>query len=1044
MLKTICRNHLRRLFLLTMFAVSSIVTMAQAQKVSGTVTDRTGIPVIGATIMEKGTQNAAVTDLNGQFSLQIQKGASIVVSYLGFKQQEVKPTNAPMSIVLEEESNGLDEVVVIGYGTSRRKDITGSVASVNAEKLNSVSSTSVSQMLQGRITGMAATQSSAQPGAGISVNIRGAASPNGSNAPLYVVDGVPLQTNSSSTPGITTPGYDYMAGVDRDPLNTINPNDIESIDVLKDASAAAIYGASAANGVVLITTKNGKSGKPKVEYRSAFTAQLMKDYPEVLNARQFREQANFWTKEYYLYNNKMGLYGDNPEDLSGYTPVFDNVDGYTADTKWIDEVSRTGYIIDQNLSVNGGTDKTKYFASYNYYDNKGLLKQSGITRHNIRLNLDQEFSKIFKAGIKFSYSNVDANSTSVGTGGNGDNMIIRTIDYAPDIAVKDENGNYNKSYNKLYTNPVSYTDIKDLTTTERIFIAPTFDLKLYDGLTLRGVGGYDTQSSVRKFFIPKKANNVNAQEGMASLGHSKVVNASAEAFLNYDKTFAEVHHISAVLGAGYYKTINENFGLSGSGFFTDAFGYDNVGIASDKDKEKISSYRAERTKMSQFMRANYTYNDRYIFTFTARRDGSSYFAENNKWGIFPSASVAWRISEEAFMDNAEFISNLKLRVGYGATGNENVLGTNSQSLYRSGYDFLIGSTMHTGLMLTQIENPELKWETDYTFNIGIDYGFFNQRLNGSIEFFNRGVKDLLDYQTLPSNNAVGRVAANIGETKSQGFEFSLNSDNLTSKEIKWETTLNVSYFKASWVKRNPEVALPEYVGEKDEIDAIYGWKTDGIIRNKSEIPSYMPDANVGNVKYVDLNGDNVLDAKDVVKIGNGNARWMIGLGNTWSWNGFDLNIYFYSAAGFKKYVGSYNSGTGRTYGQIPVAANLGNNGNAPCNTYTSVMNEVWNSQNGQGWMPGIATNPYDSKNPSGANNFYLQDASYIKLKNITLGYTLPYSIFRKSNFIRGARFFVDAQNVATFTSYDGFDPELAAGNPYPQALSLSFGFNLNF
>ena len=305
MLKTICRNHLRRLFLLTMFAVSSIVTMAQAQKVSGTVTDRTGLPVIGATIMEKGTQNAAVTDLNGQFSLQIQKGASIVVSYLGFKQQEVKPTNAPMSIVLEEESNGLDEVVVIGYGTSRRKDITGSVASVNAEKLNSVSSTSVSQMLQGRITGMAATQSSAQPGAGISVNIRGAASPNGSNAPLYVVDGVPLQTNSSSTPGITTPGYDYMAGVDRDPLNTINPNDIESIDVLKDASAAAIYGASAANGVVLITTKNGKSGKPKVEYRSAFTAQLMKDYPEVLNARQFREQANFWTKEYYLYNNKI-------------------------------------------------------------------------------------------------------------------------------------------------------------------------------------------------------------------------------------------------------------------------------------------------------------------------------------------------------------------------------------------------------------------------------------------------------------------------------------------------------------------------------------------------------------------------------------------------------------------------------------------------------------------------------------------------------------------------------------------------------------------
>ena len=329
-------------------------------------------------------------------------------------------------------------------------------------------------------------------------------------------------------------------------------------------------------------------------------------------------------------------------------------------------------------------------------------------------------------------------------------------------------------------------------------------------------------------------------------------------------------------------------------------------------------------------------------------------------------------------------------------------------------------------------------------NIGIDYGFFNQRINGSIEFFHRGVKDLLDFQTLPSNNAVGRVAANIGETKSEGFELSLNSDNLNSKDFKWETTLNVSYFKASWVERNPEVALAEYIDEKGEIDAIYGWKTDGIIRSKSEIPAYMPNANVGNVKYVDLNGDGVLDAKDVVKLGNSTPRWMIGLGNTWSWKGIDLNIYFYSALGFKKYIGSYNSGTGRTYGQIPVAGNLGNNGNAPSNTYTNVMTDVWNCQNGQGWMPGIATNPFDSKNPSGASDFFLQDASYVKLKNITLGYTLPQSIFVKSNFIRGARFFVDAQNVATFTSYDGFDPELSTGNPYPQALSLSFGFNLNF
>lgn len=1034
----------KKLFFLFGLTLCSMVMMAQNQKISGTVADRDGVPIIGATVVDKESKAATVTDLDGRFTIEVKKGSMLTISFIGFKSQNVKSTNEPMRIILDEDSFGLDEVVVIGYGTSRRKDITGSVVSVNAEKLNSVSSTSVSQMLQGRITGMSATQSSAQPGAGISVTIRGAASPNGSNSPLYVIDGVPIQTNSSVTPSITTPGYDYMDGVDRDPLNSINPNDIESIEVLKDASAAAIYGASAANGVVLITTKNGKSGKPKVEYRSVVTAQLMKDYPEVLNARQFREQTNFWTKEYYLYNHKMGVYGDVPVDLSGYYPVFNDVNGYSADTKWIDEVSRTGYIIDQNISVNGGTDKTKYFFSYNYYNNQGILKQSGLKRHNIRLNLDQEFTKIFKAGIKFSYSNIDANSTSVGTGGNGDNMIMRVIDYAPDIAVKDENGKYNKSYNKLYSNPVSYTDIEDETATERIFIAPTLELKLFDGLTLKGIGGYDTQSSVRKLFIPKAADNVNAQEGMASLGYSKAINASAESFLNFNKIFGDMHHVSAVLGVGYYKTISESFGLSGSDFFTDAFGFNNVGIASDKDRERISSYRAERTKLSQFFRANYAYNDRYMVTFTARRDGSSYFAANNKWGFFPSASVAWVLSEENFLQSVKAVSNLKLRVGYGATGNENVLGTNSQTLYRSGYNFLLGSTVHTGLMLTQIENPALKWETDYTLNIGLDYGLFNQRINGSIEFFHRGVKDLLDYQTLPSNNAVGRVAANIGETKSEGFEFTLNSDNLNSSSFKWETSLNVSYVKASWVERNPEVALAEYIDEKGEIDAIYGWKTDGIIRSKSEIPSYMPNANVGNIKYVDLNEDGKLDAKDVVKLGNSTPRWMIGFGNTWSWKGFDLNIYLYSALGFKKYIGTYNSGTGRTYGQIPVAANLGNRGNAPSNTYVNVMTDVWNSQNGQGWMPGIATNPYDSSNPSGASDFYLQDGSYVKLKNITLGYTLPQSIFLKSHFIRGARFFVDAQNVATITGYDGFDPELSVGNPYPQALSLSFGFNLNF
>ncbi|MCD8387142.1 MAG: TonB-dependent receptor [Bacteroidales bacterium] len=1002
------------------------------QIIQGTVTDTNGEPLIGATIILKGTNQGITTDIDGHFSMKAAFGQELVISYVGYEETTVRIDSSNLDITLKDNAQALDEVVVVGYGTSKKKDLTGSVSSVRAKDLNTVSSSSVSQMLQGKVAGMSAIQSSAQPGAGISVTIRGAASPSGSNSPLYVIDGVPLQSNSTADPGIQ--GIDYKTGVDRDPLNTINPNDIESIEVLKDASAAAIYGASAANGVILITTKSGNSGKPKVDFRSVVTTQIKKDYPEVLNAHDFREQANLWSREYYLYNNKMGVYGPNAIDYSNYSPIFSDVNGYTADTNWLDEVTRTGYIVDENLSINGGTDHTKYFFSYNYYYNQGMLMQSDMQRHSIRLNLDQDFSNKLTGGIRMNYSNLGVHSTSVGAAGNGDNMLLNAFRFAPDMPIKDENGQYTHSYNQLINNPMGFSEIEDYTKTERVFVAPTLEFKILSGLSVKAVGGYDSQQSTRKFYIPASANQTGAavNDGFGNLGYSKVENLSAEAFFNFNKEFGN-HRISAVLGAGWYKMNSNGFGLYASNFFTDAFGVDNIGIASDKDREGIRSWRSERTKLSQFARLNYALMDRYLFTITARRDGSSYFAENNKWGFFPSASIGWRISEEPFMKDRTAFSNLKLRVGYGATGNENVLGTNSLSLYTSGYGTLIGNSVNTGFMLTQAANPDLKWETDYTLNLGIDFGLFHERLRGTVEVYHRGVKDLLDYQQLPANNAVGRVAANIGETKSEGFEVTINSNNIVTPKFNWETSLNISYSKASWVKRNPEVELAEYIGDTDEIDAIYGWETAGIITCEADIPSYMPDANIGNIKYVDQNGDGVLDSKDVVKLGNSTPRWVVGLGNTLSIGNFDLNFYWYGSFGNKKWRG-----------QVPDAAILGNNGAAPGNTYVSVMTDVWNSQTGTGWMPGIASNPYSGNNPSGCEDFYLMDGSYIKLKNVTLGYNLPSSVFLNSNFIKSVRLFVDAQNICTITPYKGFDPELGTDNPYPQALSLSFGVNIGF
>lgn len=1006
----------------------------QSGTITGTVSDDAGEPLVGAIVSVKGTKTSTVTDIDGRFYIKASDGQTLTVHSLGFDdaEQTIK-AGSPITFKLSENSTMLDNVVVIGYGTTRKKDLTGSVASVRSKDLNTVSSSSISQMLQGKVAGMSSVQSSAQPGAGIKVNIRGAASPSGNNSPLYVIDGVPIQTNSTADPGLFADKvYDYKTGVDRDPLANINPNDIESIEVLKDASAAAIYGASAANGVVLITTKSGSAGKPKVSFRSTYTAQLKKKYPEVMGAHDFREQVNLWTKEYYLYKNNMGAYGNTPTDYSAYSPVFADVDGYTTETNWMDEVTRNGYILDENLTVTGGTDNTKYFLSYNFYDNVGILKQSGFKRHSFRINLTQKFSSKLTGGVKVTYSNVDALSSSVGASGNGDNMILNALRFAPDIPVRDEEGNFTRSYKKQINNPVAFTEYEDKTNTQRIFVNPTIDFAIWDKLVLHAVGGYDNQSSERSFYLPVSAMNTTVPEGLAQKGYSKVQNLSGEVFLNYDKTFNADHRVSAVLGAGYYRTSDTGFGATAVNFFTDAFGYDNIGIASDKNKASSKSWRNERTKLSQFVRLNYAFMDRYLFTFTARRDGSSYFAKNHKWGIFPSVSVAWRINQEPFLRNFTTLSDLKLRVGYGTVGNENVLGSNSLSMFKSGFNYLFGDGLHTGLALTQIENPNLKWETNYTFNAGIDFGFLNQRVSGSIEFFNRGVKDLLDYQVLPSNNAVGRVAANIGETRSRGFEVSVTSRNLIAP-LRWETSLNVSYFKTNWVKRNPEVALAEYIGETDELDAIYGWLTDGIITSDTDRPAYMPDAKPGNVRYVDVNKDGKLDIKDVVKFGNRTPRWMVGLGNTFNYKGFDFNFYFYGAFGYKKYRG-----------QIPDADIVGNNLTAAGNTYTTLITDVWNSQTGNGWMPGVATNVYDSANPSGTNDFFWMNGSYVKLKNITLGYTLPNSIYTRNSCVKAIRLFVDAQNVCTFTKYKGFDPELSTDNPYPQALSLSFGVNIDF
>lgn len=1010
--------------------------MAQQIDVSGRVTDISGEPLPGVSIVVKGTIQGVITDIDGNYILNgLPDDATLVYSFVGMKTQSVLVTGQTViNIMMEVDAVGLEEVVAVGYGSLKKRNVTGSISSIKTDELPISAATSIENVLQGRAPGLNLSLRSAQPGGASNVNIRGSISPRGNNSPLYVIDGVPITNNRSPEPGIMDGDLGYSGGVDRNPLNTINPSDIESVDILKDASATAIYGSAAANGVILITTKKGKAGDVVVDYRGSYTHQRPKDYLPYLNAKEFMSQHNRMAKERYLFDNKIGPYGNtDPSSVNPFVPRFTDseIDEAGVGTDWLGMLIRDGHIHEHNVSLTGGTEKTRYYASVGYYDNKAILENSDFKRYTGRINLDQKIGKKIDFGVKITFSQVNSNNASTGANDGGSekfNMLQAAYSFAPNIDIYEEDGSFSRTYNGLITNPAAFLVMNDKLRTGRFFVTPKIDFKISSELKLTAVGSLDRNTSSRKFYLPTIVENAQLPEGMAQLNTNRIDNYTAESFLTYNKTF-ENSSLTVVAGAGFYKTINDGFGLQAVGFFTDAFEYNNVGVASERLKNIQNSYRGERTKVSQFMRLNYSLYDKYIFSFVGRRDGSSIFAANKKYGFFPGASVAWRIKEEKFMQNLDFVTDFKVRAGYGTSGNESILSGNSYQLYKSGFTFGIGETVYNGVTLGQVENKNLTWETNITTNVGLDFSLFDNRISGSLDLYRKTAKDLLDYNKLPSNNAVGRVAANVGSTRSDGFEIALNTENIKNSDFQWTTNFTLSKFKAYWVERNPEVALPEFVDEKGGLRDIYGWETDGIIRNESEKPSYMADAFVGNIKYVDKNNDGILDKKDVVKLGNWDPELTFGFGNSFVYKNFDLNIYLY---------GVINKTA--TYGFWPRSGAI--SGGSPENSLNTIK-DVWTSDNPTGTLPGIASNPYSGFNPTGTNDFKMIKMSFARVKNISLGYQLPINkLFNGS--LSKAKVFVDFQNIGLITNYEGFDPEYSGTNPYPQAFSTTVGVNLTF
>jgi TonB-linked SusC/RagA family outer membrane protein len=1027
---------IKNLLTLSCLLLFAGVTAFAQKVVTGKVTDETGSALPGVNILVKGTTVGTVTDADGLYSISISDEVAregvLVVSFIGYTtREETISGRTEINVGLDPDVRTLNEIVVVGYGTTDVKDLTGSVVSIATKGLPQAANSSINGQLQGRVAGLNIGQASAQPGGRLNVNIRG------QGTPLYVIDGVPIFNARAPEPAINSYSnaaeLGFSGGIDRDPLNSLNPADIESITVLKDASAAAIYGSAAANGVILITTKKGKAdGRVTVDYRGSYSVQTPKKYYDLLNATEFMQQQVRLSYDRYLNTNNMAPYGSATTGPV-FTPRFTFAEMQAAGigTDWLGMMMRDGSVHEQNIALSGGTEATKVYTAFNMYDNVAVLENSDFVRFSGRMNIEQKISDRIKLAMNMTMSQTNSNNASSGAGGQGEkfNSLQAAYAFSPALGVYGPDGNFTRTLNTQITNPAAFLTIDDKLRSSRFFINPNLEVKITNDLKVNVVGGIDKQKSDRKLFVPAKAQNFLFPDGIAQVATSGVNNYSAEAYATYARVFGD-HDLSVVAGGGYYKSYNESFDAQGVGFFTDALGYDNIGLATNIARNFIGSNRSpDLIKISQFFRANYSYKSKYYLTLTARNDGSSNFAANRKWGFFPGISGAWRLKSEDFLSSTDFLSDLKLSAGFGTVGNDANL--NAIALYSSaGGQFLIGNTYYPSVSLSQLENPDLSWETVKTINVALDFGLFTDRLTGRFELFRTDRLDILTVTQLPINNAVSSFNTNLGGAqRRQGIDFSIQSMNLQGP-FTWETSFNLSTYNNRWLERNPFITLQPYEGVEDRTDAVYGWRTMGIIKNSSERPAYMPNARVGNIIYEDVNGDGVLDVKDVVRLGYANPKMLFGLGNKFSFMGFDLDVFVYGR--LKNYqindlAGFFDPG------RIGVPQGL--------NTLTEIKN-VWSNDNTEGIYPGVAADAYTGSNPSGTHNFYRKSVDFARVRNITLGYT-----FKPNKIVRMARVFFDVQNVVLFTNYDGFDPELAASNtpnPYPPALSTTLGLNLTF
>jgi len=995
------------------------------KNVSGTVTDQSGEPIIGANVSVRGTTNGTITDLDGKFSLSVSDGGVLLVSYLGYLSQDVTiKGQTQFKIVLKEDALSLDEVVVVGYGVQKKRDLTGAISSVKMTDAPVGTISTVSHALAGKAAGLQVTQGSAQVGGGATFRIRGETSINAGNDPLFIIDGFPISTSSS----LDSDRNYYKTGNVDNVLASINPNDIESIEVLKDASATAIYGSRAGHGVIIITTKRGKAGAPKVTYSGNFSVQNVKNNYKMLDAEQYMVQRNRYVYETWLNKTGQGIYGGKPAPADDpYIPRYTDAEIAAAQTtNWLDEVTRSGTQQSHNVSLMGGTEKMQYAASLNYFTQKGIVKNNGMDRFTMKVNLDQEISKKVKAGFSFHLSRNEYDNSQLGDSDfEYAGIISSALRFDPSVPVRDKDGNYSIFPDMAqYPNPVSLLDVTDKTVNDRVLTNGFIQIEPTKGLILKANLGFDRRYDKNKSYVPTTTIAGYAKGGIANILQRDNIDYLMELTANYTKEF-DNHNLTALVGYSYQQFNLESVYAGNEDFSTDGFLYNNLEAGAGA-KPFVKSSASKNALGSYFARLNYSYLGRYLLTATVRADGAANFHKDYRWGYFPSISLGWRFSDEEFMKPlSNILSNGKLRASYGQTGNSNI-GNYMIDSYGVVSGWVFGNEGYMGTASTKLGNRKLTWETTSEYNVGLELGFLNNRIALTMEYYNRIISDLLvDNKPLPGYNEINKIAANMGKTQGRGFELTLNTVNIENKNWTWNTDFTFSTNKDTWYERDPNWTPAAYESKKDPIRSHYEYLSNGLLQAGETAPAWQAALLPGQIKLQNLYDEegkpNVLDQYDVVYLGSKDPKCTIGLNNTVRYKNIDLNIYFY---------GEFDRLRGASYYDAWITGLGGNLTNLSERTIDSYSNDNQNTT-----VPSLLQSSY------GIGDYYFKKISYLRCRNITVGYTIPVS----KSIANSIRLSANVNNPFVVTNWNGVDPETDTGNySYPNTTSFSLGIDISF